>query len=370
MSRNFSLVRFCKAFSLPLVATIYLSGARLIRGYSDFSGSFFSHQSKQAQNPFHAFNRQSVRPPPLPFTPLLVSVEGNIGAGKSTLIKAMRQRQPTWQIIDEPLDFWQKLRNENGQSLLEVFYADQRRWSYTFQNCALLSRFENIENTIANHAKTLSELNGKLSIDESARQATSFAASSSLTTSSSSSSTSSSTTSTAMSSSSSSSSSDSNNLFPPPVIFLTERCLDTDHQVFARMLHSQGQLDALEFELYQRWFNMLQKAATPLSAIVYVDTVPTECSRRIEMRGREGEGKIPLSYLEALDGFQHDWIDNTHLPVVCVQSSEIDKVEQFLKNHARLCSETLSKSLSPSSSYSFMSYSSTSSSNEYNDFGR
>ena len=53
-----------------------------------------------------------------------------------------------------------------------------------------------------------------------------------------------------------------------------------------------GQLDNLEYELYQRWFGLLQKTATPLSAIVYVDTVPNQCSERISLRNRDGEQGI------------------------------------------------------------------------------
>ena len=76
--------------------------------------------------------------------PILVSIEGNIGAGKSTLLRALREQQLDWCFIDEPLDTWTSLKNDEGVSLLELFYGDQRRWSYTFQNCALLSRFQNI----------------------------------------------------------------------------------------------------------------------------------------------------------------------------------------------------------------------------------
>jgi hypothetical protein len=77
--------------------------------------------------------------------PILISIEGNIGAGKSYLLSSMRKEHPEYCFIDEPVEFWESLKNEENESLLEVFYADQRRWSYTFQNCALLSRFKNIE---------------------------------------------------------------------------------------------------------------------------------------------------------------------------------------------------------------------------------
>ena len=87
-------------------------------------------------------------------TPFLVSLEGNIGAGKSTLLAELRRLHPDWYFIDEPVDTWTALKNDEGESLLEIFYADKKRWSYTFQNCALLSRYNLIEEAVkANNFK-------------------------------------------------------------------------------------------------------------------------------------------------------------------------------------------------------------------------
>jgi hypothetical protein len=41
------------------------------------------------------------------------------------------------------------IKNENGESLLELFYKDKRRWSYVFQNAALLTRLRAINAAIA-----------------------------------------------------------------------------------------------------------------------------------------------------------------------------------------------------------------------------
>lgn len=76
--------------------------------------------------------------------PILISIEGDIGAGKSTLIQYLKERNPTWNFIDEPVGTWTSLKTDEGENLLELFYKDQKRYSYTFQNCALLSRAMNI----------------------------------------------------------------------------------------------------------------------------------------------------------------------------------------------------------------------------------
>jgi deoxyadenosine/deoxycytidine kinase len=226
--------------------------------------------------------------------PLLISIEGNIGAGKSYLLTALRKAHPEWCFIDEPVEFWESLKNDNKESLLEVFYKDQRRWSYTFQNCALLSRFNNIETTITDFATNAS---AKFAKEQATLPACERATGA---------------------------------LRPVPQIFITERCLDTDHEVFAKMLHADGQLDNLEFDLYERWFSLLGKSATPLSAIVYVDTVPTLCADRINIRSRDGEGSIPLAYLKSLDSFQRNWIDSTNVPTVRTLSDNLQAVEDFV----------------------------------------
>jgi deoxyadenosine/deoxycytidine kinase len=230
----------------------------------------------------------AVAPPAI--KPVLISIEGNIGAGKSYLLAQLRSAHPEWCFIDEPVDFWESLKNDAKESLLEVFYKDQRRWSYTFQNCALLSRFNNIETAIADFPTTAGAKKNPAIVAAAA----------------------------------------AGSKVPVPQVFITERCLDTDHEVFAKMLHSDGMLDNLEYDLYQRWFSLLGKSATKLSAIVYVDTQPTLCSQRIVKRCRDGESGIPIEYLTNLDVFQSRWIDSTNVPTVRTLSDTVEKVESFV----------------------------------------
>jgi deoxyadenosine/deoxycytidine kinase len=81
-------------------------------------------------------------------TPIIISIDGNIGAGKTTFLNELKTTHPEWHFIDEPVDSWMKFKNEHGESLLEVFYKDRKRWSYTFQNCAFLTRIRAITKAI------------------------------------------------------------------------------------------------------------------------------------------------------------------------------------------------------------------------------
>ena len=194
----------------------------------------------------------------LKMTPILVSVEGNIGAGKTTLFSALQARNPHWCFVPEPVTTWTSFRNNQGESLLQVFYENPRRWSYTFQNCALLTRCLSIEGSVG--ATRASGQTGKQ-------------------------------------------------------LFVTERCLDTDRHVFTKTLVADGYLDKLENELHSQFFDAMKLTATPLSAIVHVCTDPTECAQRIRSRAREGEDCISTEYLKALHNRHTDWLGSLAISV-------------------------------------------------------
>ncbi len=201
--------------------------------------------------------------------PIVISIEGSIGGGKTTLLEQLRQEHPEWHFIDEPLDTWTSLKNESGENLLQVFYKDIKRWSYTFQNCAILSRAQNIKRAVDDW-RTECEANPE------ARRHN---------------------------------------------IFITERCLDTDFNVFAQMLRDDGMLDSIEWDLYKKWYRMLENWVT-ISGLVYVDTPPDVCSQRIKYRAREGEETISDEYLRRLDTYQRRWIDHTSLQVLRYNNSD------------------------------------------------
>jgi deoxycitidine kinase len=235
--------------------------------------SSFPIRSVPAPGFLHS-NPTSSHPPPL-----LVSIEGNIGAGKSTVIDRLKLINPTWVFIEEPVGVWSDLVNEDNESLLEIFYQDRKRWSYTFQNYALLTRFKNIEAAVAQNSVN-SQGQGK-------RQ-----------------------------------------------VFVTERCLETDYHVFTKMLHADRSINKLEYELYQQWFAQLKKSATPLSAIIHINTTSEDCVARIAKRGRTGEEGIQIEYLQALHKHQMDWIQAGFVPCLRTNTAGLSAIQAFVTSLA------------------------------------
>ncbi|XP_050311528.1 deoxynucleoside kinase-like [Anthonomus grandis grandis] len=68
--------------------------------------------------------------------PFRVSIEGNIGAGKSTLIRYFQGMEGI-ETYAEPIDWW---RNVDGHNLLELLYTDIHQWLKVFQSYVQFTR--------------------------------------------------------------------------------------------------------------------------------------------------------------------------------------------------------------------------------------
>jgi deoxyadenosine/deoxycytidine kinase len=211
--------------------------------------------------------------------PIIISLDGNIGAGKSTLLAEIRKYFHDVHLVDEPVGQWTALKNAEGKSLLELFYEDKKRWSYTFQNCAILTRLKNIQEAVENLDTTLKGSQ----------------------------------------------------------VIITERSVLTDKHVFAEMLRDGGDIDPLEWELYESWFNIFGKKY-PVKGIIYLSTSSITSNERIHIRNRHGEDKIGLDYLDALDAQHKKWIENTNIPVLTLSTEpgvsldkNIDEIREFIE---------------------------------------
>ncbi len=212
-------------------------------------------------------------------SPIIISLDGNIGAGKSTLLAEIRNKLHDVHIVDEPVGQWTSLKNAEGKNLLELFYEDKKRWAYTFQNCAILTRLKNIQDAVENLDSTVKE----------------------------------------------------------PQVIITERSVLTDKHVFAEMLYDAGDIDPLEWELYESWFNIFGKKY-PVKGIIYISTSANTSKDRIQIRNRQGEDKIGMEYLDALDTQHKKWIDNTNIPVLTLSTEvgvpvekNIQEIVEFIK---------------------------------------
>ena len=184
----------------------------------------------------------------------IVSIEGNIGSGKSTLLDNLRKHYNDnchVVFLKEPVDDWEKIKDKQGNTMLKKFYSDQDKYSFPFQMMAYISRLKILRDTIK-------EITSKNSSEN--------------------------------------------------YVIITERSLYTDKHVFAKMLHDQGKIEDVCYQIYLNWFDEFAKDF-PINYTVYVQTDPTNCYHRIHKRAREGEEVIPLAYLQDCHNYHEDFLD-------------------------------------------------------------
>lgn len=184
----------------------------------------------------------------------IVSIEGNIGSGKTTLMSYLKEKyKNNTEVIflKEPVDEWSNIKDANGVTILEKFYSDQYKYSFAFQMMAYVSRL----NVLRKALKNLEPLK--------------------------------------------------------KYIIITERSLNTDKYVFAKMLFESGKMEDICYQIYLNWFDTFSQEF-PVDKIVYVKVDPKICHNRISKRAREGEECIPLEYLQTCHKYHEEMLESNN----------------------------------------------------------
>tara|TARA_Y100000385_G_C13077576_1_gene632201 strand:+ start:1559 stop:2239 length:681 start_codon:yes stop_codon:yes gene_type:complete len=181
--------------------------------------------------------------------PIIISIEGNIGSGKSTLLRLLKERISKWTFLSEPIEDWLKIK-DNQDTILNLFYQDKKRWSYTFQNMAFLTRTEQLEKNIEQNK-----------------------------------------------------------------IIVTERSIETDRNVFSKILYNSKFMNDIEYQVYLKLLEMYGKK-NRFNGHIYLKTDVNISNSRILKRSRESESKIELDYLKKLETYHNEWLDNSNCVLI------------------------------------------------------
>lgn len=183
----------------------------------------------------------------------VLALEGNIGAGKSTLLKLLGSRG--FKIVEEPVEKWQQVVDEEGSNLLDKFYRDPKRWAFTFQTYAFISRTEAAVNELRSVGTASSRGGSSTS-------------------------------------------------------YVFERSLHSDKHCFATNCFKTGLFDAAEWKVYCSYWAWVVKEnpCLDIDGFVYLRTSPETCLRRSMTRGRAEEESLPLDYLEQLHARHEEWL--------------------------------------------------------------
>ena len=185
--------------------------------------------------------------------PVLISIEGNIGAGKSTILENLEKHlDPSLAgkilFLKEPLDIWEQFHDEDGKNILQKFYANQHRYAFTFQVMAFITRLSLLKKAIKEN--------------------------------------------------------------PEVDIIIIERSLCADKNIFMNMLHDDTIVEQIEFDIYDKWYDEYSKEYR-VDAVIYMDSDPEVCGLRINKRNRDGEDNIPIEYLRKCRDYHTKWLIDT-----------------------------------------------------------
>ena len=175
---------------------------------------------------------------------LIISIDGNIGSGKSTILKHLRDRltaNKNYVFVDEPVKEWSKIEHE-GITILEKFYGNTEKYSFSFQMMAYITRLNMLKNAVKEN---------------------------------------------------------------PNAIIITERCLYTDKFVFAKMLYDQKQINPYEYQIYNKWFDEFI-SDLPEHKFFFIKSDPNKSKERINKRKRAGENNISIDYLSSCEEYHLD----------------------------------------------------------------
>jgi deoxycitidine kinase/deoxyguanosine kinase len=187
-----------------------------------------------------------------PNPPLLYSVEGNIGAGKTTFLRKIEEKlceqgRTDIRVIYEPVDAWSNVKDAEQKTILHHFYENPAKYAFPFQIMAFTSRLHLIQQEIAK--------------------------------------------------------------YPDCKIFLCERSLDADANVFAKMLYEDGLMENMLYQIYRQLYeNHIGQYAA--HTIIYLRMSPAVCMERVGIRQRQGEATISLEYLQKCHDYHEGWLLN------------------------------------------------------------
>jgi deoxyadenosine/deoxycytidine kinase len=216
---------------------------------------------------------------------LIISIEGNIGSGKSTLIDMMKNKwsdkHPNYIFLKEPVDIWENIKDKNDdENILQKFYKDSNKYAFSFQMLAYMTFHQQL-------IKAINESNEN-------------------------------------------------------TIIFCERSMDSSKAIFAKMLYDSGAINNIEYQVLKMFYYQIKNI--PIDIIAYIDSTVQTCYERIKYRARTGEHNIQIKYLKKCEKYHREWLSNkkfilnkNYIRIDDTKDSDfiLNYIHEFLKNYKK-----------------------------------
>lgn len=214
----------------------------------------------------------------------VVFIEGGIGCGKSTLVERMKtyckENNLKYLTVQEPVDEWLNVKNNEGKTMIEAFYDDQFKYGFYFQIMAYITRLKRLQEAFENAKDTYD-------------------------------------------------------------FIICERSLYTDKNVFCKMLYDEGKIDEFGYQIYNKWFDHFQKFLKD-ATFVYLKTDYKVCLERVNKRQRDGESSITAEYLKKNNQYHDNWLLKEENVTILDGNQDCENNPELLDEYCRQIIDTIS----------------------------
>lgn len=96
---------------------------------------------------------------------------------------------------------------------------------------------------------------------------------------------------------------------PSYSVNIMERSIFSSKYCFIENMYKSNLFREIEYEVLDKWFNwMIENHDCSLDIIFYLRTNPETCLKRLNQRAREEETKVSIDYLKKIHDFHEEWL--------------------------------------------------------------
>lgn len=190
--------------------------------------------------------------------PIIISVEGNVGSGKSKLIKNLKSKYEFYdniKFLDSSNKTLFDIKDENKKHLFDYFLEDKSKYSYILQNFLFIIKTKTLINMIKDNYYTN---------------------------------------------------------YQKPIYIICERSVNSDKNIYTKYLYDEKSISDIEYKIFNYWYDYVFPIVK-VTNVIYLKTLPETAY------SRKSDKNIPKYYIQLLHSYHEEWLNDKSKELnVCV----------------------------------------------------